>query len=108
MSQTCNHCKSRDALTANYWQQGAGNFVFCADCAVLFGFSPRPPDVPSQVVEQDFTEILGEEAVDKLPNDFIRNDGNVEVGMPIGSLFGACPKHGVIHANGAGCPSKQK
>src|SRR5271156_2402050 len=101
----CAKCK-QDVETSEYHDRGTGWFTLCEVCAEVFGWLPQAAADPVAALG-DYMEVLNEEVTEKPQNEFIRNDGSVEAGMPIGSLFGVCPKHGVVHVGGVGCPSKQ-
>jgi hypothetical protein len=103
----CQRCNNSEVSTENYRAEGM-NFRFCPSCAEVFGFTPEAAEAaPIPIVEQDGDEILGEEVVQTLPNEFIRNEGASETGMPLSALKGVCPKCGVGHVNNY-CPREAR
>ena len=90
----CTRC-DQEVPTATY-RDGNINWVFCADCATVFGFTPREPDGPAAPIV-DMGEILEEVPAVKADSVFIVNEGACEPGMPIGSVFGVCAKCAVKH-----------
>jgi hypothetical protein len=84
------------------------NFVLCSSDAETFGFQPKAAEAaPIPIVEQDGDEILNEEVIPAPLNEFVRNEGASETGMPLSALKGVCPKCGVGHVNNY-CPREAR